>query len=310
MQLRRRRRASPPFAHVSAPLADLRRVPAGQRRRHADGPGRALLPARRLARRWPTRSRGIGRGDDWVWIGGVKGYMDGSLGSTTALFFSPTRRSRRRRRAHARPRTRCAPGSAPPIPPASRSWCTPSASGPTACCSRSSTAWRRPTGRATAASGSSTRSTSGRRTSPRFGRAGRDRLDAAVPRDRRRTLGGEAASAPSGSRRPTPSGRCSTRAAILRLRLRLDRRADRSARSGIYAAVTRRTLDGKNPGGWIPEQKITVEEALRAYTAGNAYGDLRRGPTGASSSPGYLADLVLLDRDLTGSRPRRSSRRR
>src|SRR6058998_2981917 len=40
---------------------------------------------------------------------------------------------------------------------------------------------------------------------------------------------------------------------------------------GIYAAVTRRTLDGKNPGGWVPAQKITVGEALRAYTAGNAY---------------------------------------
>ena len=37
---------------------------------------------------------------------------------------------------------------------------------------------------------------------------------------------------------------------------------------GIYAAVTRRTLDGANPGGWVPEQKITVEEALRAYTRG------------------------------------------
>ena len=40
---------------------------------------------------------------------------------------------------------------------------------------------------------------------------------------------------------------------------------------GIYAAVTRRTLDGKNPGGWIPEQRITVEEALRAYTRDAAF---------------------------------------
>ena len=39
--------------------------------------------------RWPTPSPGIGRGDDWVWIGGVKGYMDGSLGSTTAYFYQP-----------------------------------------------------------------------------------------------------------------------------------------------------------------------------------------------------------------------------
>ena len=49
---------------------------------------------------------------------------------------------------------------------------------------------------------------------------------------------------------------------------------------GIYAAVTRRTLDGKNPGGWVPEEKITVEEALRAYTAGNAYGVFAERPAG------------------------------
>jgi predicted amidohydrolase YtcJ len=40
---------------------------------------------------------------------------------------------------------------------------------------------------------------------------------------------------------------------------------------GIYAAVTRRTLDGKNPGGWLPEQKLTVEEAVKCYTINNAY---------------------------------------
>jgi predicted amidohydrolase YtcJ len=67
---------------------------------------------------------------------------------------------------------------------------------------------------------------------------------------------------------------------------------------GIYAAVTRRTPDGKNPRGWVPEQKITVEEALRAYTVGNAYGVFAEGRTGRLA-PGYLADLVLLDRDIT-----------
>jgi predicted amidohydrolase YtcJ len=67
---------------------------------------------------------------------------------------------------------------------------------------------------------------------------------------------------------------------------------------GIYAAVTRRTLDGKNPDGWIPEQKITVEEALRAYTSGNAYGVFAERTRG-QLAPGYKADLVLLDRDLT-----------
>src|SRR6266540_2257619 len=66
---------------------------------------------------------------------------------------------------------------------------------------------------------------------------------------------------------------------------------------GIYAAVTRRTLDGKNPGGWVPEQKITVGEALRAYTAGNAYATFAEKQWGALA-PGYDADVVVLDRNL------------
>jgi predicted amidohydrolase YtcJ len=71
---------------------------------------------------------------------------------------------------------------------------------------------------------------------------------------------------------------------------------------GIYAAVTRRTLDGKNPNGWVPEQKITVEEALRAYTSGNAYGVFAERSRG-KLAPGYLADVVLLDQDLTAIPP-------
>jgi hypothetical protein len=66
---------------------------------------------------------------------------------------------------------------------------------------------------------------------------------------------------------------------------------------GLYAAVTRRTLDGKNPDGWIPEQKISLEQALRAYTSGNAYGVFAEGTRGMLK-PGYRADLVLLDQDL------------
>ena len=66
---------------------------------------------------------------------------------------------------------------------------------------------------------------------------------------------------------------------------------------GIYAAVTRRTLDDKNPGGWVPEQKITVEEALRAYTASAAYASFDESRTGTLSI-GRLADLVMLDRNI------------
>ena len=67
---------------------------------------------------------------------------------------------------------------------------------------------------------------------------------------------------------------------------------------GIYAAVTRRTLDGKNPDGWIPEQKITVEAALEAYTINGAYASFDDSIKG-SIERGKLADIVLIDRDLT-----------
>jgi predicted amidohydrolase YtcJ len=71
---------------------------------------------------------------------------------------------------------------------------------------------------------------------------------------------------------------------------------------GIYAAVTRRTLDGKHPNGWVPQEKISVEEALRAYTAGDAYGVFAE-KTRGKLAPGYQADLVLLDQDLTAIPP-------
>lgn len=66
---------------------------------------------------------------------------------------------------------------------------------------------------------------------------------------------------------------------------------------GIYAATTRRTTDGKHPGGWMPHQKITVEEAVRAYTTGSAYAEFQEGVKG-SITPGKLADLVVLERDI------------
>jgi predicted amidohydrolase YtcJ len=62
--------------------------------------------------------------------------------------------------------------------------------------------------------------------------------------------------------------------------------------------VTRRTLDGKHPEGWVPEEKIGVEEALRAYTAGDAYAVFAERTRGRLA-PGCKADLVLLDQDLT-----------
>jgi predicted amidohydrolase YtcJ len=67
--------------------------------------------------------------------------------------------------------------------------------------------------------------------------------------------------------------------------------------AGIYAAVTRRTLDDVNPEGWVPEQKITVEEALRAYTVGGAWAGLDEAHAGVLAA-GRLADLVVIDRDI------------
>jgi predicted amidohydrolase YtcJ len=66
---------------------------------------------------------------------------------------------------------------------------------------------------------------------------------------------------------------------------------------GIYAAVTRATLDGKHPEGWIPEGRLTVEDALRAYTTGSAFAGFEEGEKG-TISPGKLADLVVLSEDI------------
>ena len=66
---------------------------------------------------------------------------------------------------------------------------------------------------------------------------------------------------------------------------------------GIYAAVTRRTLDGKNPGGWIPDQKISVEEAVRAYTSTGAWAEFSEREKG-TLEPGKLADVIVLSGDI------------
>ncbi|WP_020399809.1 amidohydrolase [Kordiimonas gwangyangensis] len=65
---------------------------------------------------------------------------------------------------------------------------------------------------------------------------------------------------------------------------------------GIYAAVTRRTLDGKNPDGWIADEKVSVVQALKAYTAENAFAGYQEDRLGILK-PGYLADFVVLAYD-------------
>jgi predicted amidohydrolase YtcJ len=66
---------------------------------------------------------------------------------------------------------------------------------------------------------------------------------------------------------------------------------------GLYAAVTRATLDGKNPNGWFPEQKLTVEETVQAYTMGSAYAEFQEKEKG-SITPGKLADMVIVSDDI------------
>ncbi len=71
---------------------------------------------------------------------------------------------------------------------------------------------------------------------------------------------------------------------------------------GIYSAVTRRTIDGRNPAGWIAEEKISVGEALTGYTRDAAFAEFEEHRKGILR-PGYLADLVVLSRDILAIPP-------
>jgi predicted amidohydrolase YtcJ len=66
---------------------------------------------------------------------------------------------------------------------------------------------------------------------------------------------------------------------------------------GLYAATTRATLDGRNPNGWVPEQKISIEQAVTAYTAGSSFAEFQEQDKGMLAR-GALADLVMLSADI------------
>ncbi|HEX6107411.1 MAG TPA: amidohydrolase [Gemmatimonadales bacterium] len=238
----------------------------------------------------------IGRGDDWVWIGGVKGYVDGSLGSTTALFYRPY---------HDDPST---PGVLVTSEDSLRRWI----------------------GGADSAGLQVVVHAIGERANGLLfdifdsvagahgARDRRFRIEHAQHL-RRADIARFARTGVVASMQPyhaADDGRWAEKRigperiqTTYAFRSLLDSGARLAFGSdwtvapidpilGIHAAVTRRTLDGKNPGGWVPEEKISVEEALRAYTTGGAYGvfvEDRRGKL----APGFQADLVLLDRDLT-----------
>lgn len=78
---------------------------------------------------------------------------------------------------------------------------------------------------------------------------------------------------------------------------------------GVAAAVRRQTIDGANPSGWVPQERITVQESLTAYTTANAYAGFQEDRLGLIA-PGYLADLVMLDTDLTRCEPEQIDRAR
>jgi predicted amidohydrolase YtcJ len=242
----------------------------------------------------------IGRGDDQVWIGGVKGYVDGSLGSTTALFYEPYDDDK------------STPGVLTTPEDSLRRWI----------------------GAADSAGLQVAVHAIGERANGLLldifdslaqahgSRDRRFRLEHAQHL-RRQDIDRIARTGVVASMQPyhaADDGRWAEKRigperikTTYAFRTLLDRHAHLAFGSdwtvapiepilGIHAAVTRRTLDGKNPDGWIPEEKISVEEALRAYTAGNAYGIFVEGRRG-KLAPGYQADLVLLDRDLTRVAP-------
>ena len=73
---------------------------------------------------------------------------------------------------------------------------------------------------------------------------------------------------------------------------------------GIQTAVTRQTRDGKPPGGWVPEQRLSLEQAIEGYTLGAAYG-VHRDKIAGSITPGKLADLIIVAQDLFAIDPHR-----
>ena len=283
------------FAHMSVAPADLGTYLRARRAGGMTARAALYFPLETWRTVADTVAK-LGRGDDWVWIGGVKGYVDGSLGSTTALFYSPYNDD-------------------------------PKTSGVLVTPEDSLRAW---IGAADSAGLQVAVHAIGERANGLIlsiydslarahGRRDRRFRIEHAQHLRRSDIARLAHSGVIASMQPyhaIDDGRWAEKR-IGRERIQttyafrslLDAGAHLAFGSdwtvapmdpilGIYAAVTRRTLDDKNPKGWIPAQKITVEEALRAYTAGDAYGVFAEQKRG-KLAPGYLADLVLLDQDLT-----------
>jgi predicted amidohydrolase YtcJ len=246
-------------------------------------------------RRLADTVRAQGRGDDWLRWGGVKGFMDGSLGSTTAAFFEPYRD---------------APASRGLLVTDSATmleWILGADSAGLqvavhAIGDRANAQLLDFYAEAERVHGARDRRFRDEHTQhlrladiPRFGQLGvipamqpyhaiDDGRWAWKRLDTLRLRGTYAFRALLETRAPLAFGSDWTVAPL-------------SPVLGLYAAVTRRTLDGKNPGGWFPAERLSLEQALRAYTAGVAYAGFMEGRTGVLRR-GMLADVVLLDRDV------------
>lgn len=72
--------------------------------------------------------------------------------------------------------------------------------------------------------------------------------------------------------------------------------------TGIFTALTRQTLDGRNPGGWVPEQKLSITECLQAYTSSSAYAEFSENTKGTIKA-GKLADLIIVSQDILTVHP-------
>jgi len=239
--------------------------------------------------------RASGRGDDWLHWGGLKGFMDGSLGSTTAAFFDPYVDA---------PQTR---GLMVTDSATMRRWILAADSAGLqvavhAIGDHANAMLLDLYGEAERLHGARDRRFRDEHTQhlrqadiPRFGRLG------VIPAMQPYHVIDDARWAWKRLDTTRLRGTYAFRS-LLRTGARVAFGSDwtvapLSPLQGLYAAVTRRTLDGSAPDGWFPEEKVPLEEALRAYTAGVAYAGFMERRTGILR-PGMLADVVVLGRDL------------
>jgi hypothetical protein len=247
---------------------------------------------------WPRMAdyvREHGRGDDWLWWGGVKGFVDGSLGSTTAWFYDPyldepgTTGLTVTDSAVLRERILGADAAGlhvivHAIGDRANDWLLESF------------------GEAVRTNGARDRrfriEHAQHLTRSAIARIARDDVIASMQPYHAIDDGRWAVKRIGHERLKTTYAFRSLLDAGARLTFGSDWTvAPMDPLLGVYAAVTRRTLDGAHPSGWVPEQKITVSEALRAYTAANAFASYREQVLG-TLEPGKYADLVVLSEDI------------